>query len=226
MITGASVLARLHALAARVPYDPRVLPGARLPVPAPAEVAELVGRIGGFTVPPVEFTLTGHPRQGSDHGLPEPHWVLSDDGGGGLTWVDLAPDGGWGRVLMQYREGGLFVQADSLASWLDRLLTTAEEIADEYGPDEDPQSYADDFWDALHPEGPELPLHPAAALRTPAVDPVLTELAHRVPESTLIADLRAAAPGSRARFDRHLRWYRLVRATDAPVFAAIPRDPS
>ncbi|MGW2398124.1 hypothetical protein ACWCYY_16410 [Kitasatospora sp. NPDC001664] len=139
MITGASVLARLHALAARVPYDPRVLPGARLPVPAPAEVAELVGRIGGFTVPPVEFTLTGHPRQGSDHGLPEPHWVVSDGGGGGLTWVDLA---------------------------------------------------------------------------------------HRVPESALIADLRAAAPGSRARFDRHLPWYRLVRATDAPVFAAVPRDPS
>ncbi|WP_354644016.1 SMI1/KNR4 family protein [Kitasatospora camelliae] len=230
MITGDILLARLHALAARVPFDPGIRPGGRIPAPggrpAPGPVADLVGRVGGFAVPPVEFLLTGHPRQESDHGLPDRRWVVSDDGGGGLTWVDITTDGSWGQVLMQYREGGLYLQADSLGSWLDRLLTTAEQLADAYGPDEDPSSYADDFWDALHPDGPDLPLHPAPALRAPATDPVLAELAHRVPDSALLADLRAATPGSRARFDRHLRWYRLVRATDGPVFAAVPRDPA
>ncbi|MFJ8044168.1 hypothetical protein ACIRBX_27060 [Kitasatospora sp. NPDC096147] len=230
MITGdsptpESILTRLHALATRVPYELRVLPGGRLAGPVPAEVAELLAAVGGFTFPPLEFDLLAHPRQGSDHGLPEPRRVVTDDGGGGLTWVDIAPgDGRWGQVLMQYREGGLYVQADSLAHWLDRLLTTAEEIADEYGPDEDPSAYADDFWDGLHPVGPELPLLPAPALRAPDTDPVLAELACRVPDSALIADLRSAAPGSRARFDRHLPWYRLVRATEAPVFAAVPRE--
>ncbi|MFE4632916.1 hypothetical protein ACFRJ1_06010 [Streptomyces sp. NPDC056773] len=227
MISGDSLLERLRELASRVPFDLAVQPGAtaadfgRWPVPVPAEARELLGRLGGFAVPPVEFTLTGHPRQGGDHGLPHPHWLVTDDGGGGVTWVDIEADGRWGQVLMQYREGGLHVEADSLPQWLDRLVGTAEELVEETGFEEGVQPYADDFWDLLQLDGPELPMHPAAGLRGSA-DPVVARLAASVPDGSLIADLRGALPGSRARFDRALRRYRLDRAVGGPVFAAVP----
>ncbi len=233
MITGQSLARRLRSLAARVPFDVAVRPGvdagdADTTGPGAAE-RELLRHLGGFSVPPVEVRLTGHPRRRSP-ALPEPGHVVSDDGGGGLTWVDVAPDGSWGQVLMQYREGGLYVQAGSLADWLDRLVTTAEELVDEVGFEDGVQPYADEFWDALHPDGPELVLHPASALRdegagTPVdPDPVLAALARSVPDNAVIADLRGAAPGSRARFDRACGPYRLRRAADAPVFAAVPWD--
>ncbi|WP_407840839.1 hypothetical protein ACE1OC_37895 [Streptomyces sp. DSM 116496] len=229
MISGDNLLERLYELAARVPFDLAVQPGAtaadfdRWPVPVPAEARELLGRIGGFAVPPVEFTLTGHPRQAGDHGLPHPHWLVTDDGGGGVTWVDIEADGRWGQVLMQYREGGLHVEADSLPHWLDRIIGTAEELVEETGFEEGVQPYADDFWDLLQLDGPELPLHPAAELRD-SPDPVVARLAARVPDGALIADLRGVLPGSRARFDRALRRYRLARAVGAPVFAAVPGE--
>ncbi|WP_329389827.1 SMI1/KNR4 family protein [Streptomyces sp. NBC_01351] len=229
MISGDALLKRLRALAARVPFDLAVQAGAtaadfdRWPVPVPAEARELLGRLGGFAVPPVEFTLTGHPRQAGDHGLPHPHWLVTDDGGGGVTWVDIEADGRWGQVLMQYREGGLHVEADSLTHWLDRLIGTAEELVDETGFEEGVQPYADDFWDLLQLDGPDLPLHPAAELRG-SPDPVVARLAERVPGGALIADLRGVLPGSRARFDRALRRYRLDRAVGGPVFAAVPSD--
>lgn len=229
VISGDALVKRLRALAARVPFDLDVQPGAtpadfdRWPVPVPSAARELLGRLGGFEVPPVEFVLTGHPRQAGDHGIPHPRWLVADDGGGGITWVDIEADGGWGQVLMQYREGGLFVEADSLPHWLDRLIGTAEDLVDTTGFDDGLQPYADDFWDLLHPDGPELPLHPAAGLRArPGTDPVVAGLAARVPDDALIADLRGAAPGSRARFDRALRRYRLERAVGGPVFAAVP----
>ncbi|GAA2808277.1 hypothetical protein GCM10010505_38180 [Kitasatospora aburaviensis] len=230
VITADSLLARLHVLADRVPFDLALRPGAApgapagLPMPLPAAERELLGKLGGFAVPPVEFVLTGHPRQGSGQGLPERRWVVSDDGGGGLTWVDVAADGGWGQVLMRYREGGLYVQAGSLAEWLDRLVTTAEELVDDTGFDEGVQPYADDFWDALYPDGPDLPLPVAAALRAADADPVVAELAHRVPDAAPVADLRGAPPGSRARFDRVCGPYRLERAAGGAVFAAVPRE--
>lgn len=171
----------------------------------------------------MEFTLTGHPRQAGDHGLPHPHWLVTDDGGGGVTWVDIEADGRWGQVLMQYREGGLHVEADSLPHWLDRLIGTAEELVEETGFEEGVQPYADDFWDLLHLDGPELPVHLAAELRG-SPDPVVARLAARVPDGALIADLRGALPGSRARFDRKLRSYRLARAVGGPVFAAVPGE--
>lgn len=174
-------------------------------------------------MPPVEFALTGHPRQAGDHGLPHPHWLVTDDGGGGVTWVDIEADGRWGQVLMQYREGGLHVEADSLPHWLDRLIAAAEELVEETGFEEGVQQYADYFWDLLRLDGPELPLHPAAELRGSA-DPVVAHLAARVPDGALIADLRGVLPGSRARFDRSLRRYRLDRAVGAPVFAAVPAE--
>ncbi|MCX4775991.1 SMI1/KNR4 family protein [Streptomyces sp. NBC_01264] len=228
MISGDTLLKQLRALAARVPFDLAVQPGVadadfdHWPVPVPAEARELLGRLGGFAVPPVEFRLTGHPRQAGDHGLPHPHWLVTDDGGGGVTWVDIEPDGRWGQVLMQYREGGLHVEADSLPQWLDRLLGTAEELVEETGFEEGVQPYADDFWDLLHLNGPELPLHPAAELLD-STDPVVARLAAEVPDGALVADLRGALPGSRARFDRALRRYRLTRAVGGPVFAAVPR---
>ncbi|MFI1279208.1 hypothetical protein ACH4U5_00275 [Streptomyces sp. NPDC020858] len=232
MISGDALVQRLRVLAARVPFDPAVQPGATAadfdswPVPVPAEARELLGRLGGFAVPPVEFVLTGHPRQGGDHGLPHPHWLVTDDGGGGVTWVDIEADGRWGQVLMQYREGGLYVEADSLPKWLDRLIGTAEELVDETGFEDGVQPYADEFWDLLQLDGPDLPLHPAAELRgRPGTDPVVAGLAARVPDEALIADFRGALPGSRARFDRTLRRYRLERAVGGPVFAAVPRDP-
>lgn len=215
MISGDTLLERLRELAARVPFDLAVQPGAtaadfdRWPVPVPAEARELLGRLGGFTVPPVEFTLTGHPRQAGDHGLPHPHWLVTDDGGGGVTWVDIEADGRWGQVLMQYREGGLHVEAESLPHWLDRLIGTAEELVEQTGFEEGVQPYADDFWDLLQLDGPELPLHPAAELRG-SPDPVVARLAARVPDGALIADLRGVLPGSRARFDRELGRYRLT----------------
>ncbi|MCP3758015.1 SMI1/KNR4 family protein [Streptomyces sp. TBY4] len=227
MISGDSLLERLRELASRVPFDLAVQPGATAadfgcwPVPVPAEARELLGRLGGFAVPPVEFTLTGHPRQGGDHGLPHPHWLVTDDGGGGVTWVDIEADGRWGQVLMQYREGGLHVEADSLPQWLDRLVGTAEELVEETGFEEGVQPYADDFWDLLQLDGPDLPMHPAAGLRG-STDPVVARLAASVPDGSLIADLRGALPGSRARFDRALRRYRLDRAVGGPVFAAVP----
>ncbi|MGW7441314.1 hypothetical protein [Streptomyces sp. NPDC054849] len=231
MISGDALVKRLLALAARVPFDPAVQPGAtvadfdRWPVPVPAEVRELLGRLGGFVVPPVQFVLTGHPRQGRDYGLPQPHWLVTDDGGGGVTWVDIEADGRWGQVLMQYREGGLHVEADSLPHWLDRLIGTAEGLVDETGFEDGVQPYADDFWDLLQLNGPDLPLHPATELRgRPGTDPVVAGLAARVPDGALIADLRGALPGSRARFDRALRRYRLERAVGGAVFAAVPRD--
>ncbi len=229
MISGDTLLKRLRELASRVPFDLAVQPGAtaadldRWPVPVPAETRELLGRLGGFAVPPVEFTLTGHPRQGGDHGLPHPHWLVTDDGGGGVTWVDIEADGRWGQVLMQYREGGLHVEADSLPHWLDRLIGTAEELVEQTGFEEGVQPYADDFWDLLQLDGPELPVHPAADLRR-SPDPVVARLAARVPDGSLITDLRGAPPGSRARFDRALRRYRLARAVGAPVFAAVPGE--
>ncbi|AWZ04445.1 MULTISPECIES: SMI1/KNR4 family protein [unclassified Streptomyces] len=227
MISGDTLLERLRELAARVPFDLAVQPGAtaadfdRWPVPVPAEARELLGRLGGFAVPPVEFTLTGHPRQAGDHGLPHPHWLVTDDGGGGVTWVDIEADGRWGQVLMQYREGGLHVEAESLPHWLDRLIGTAEELVEQTGFEEGVQPYADDFWDLLQLDGPELPLHPAAELRG-SPDPVVARLAARVPDGALIADLRGVLPGSRARFDRELGRYRLTRAVGDPVFAAVP----
>ncbi|MFF1413067.1 hypothetical protein ACFVX6_25410 [Streptomyces sp. NPDC058289] len=229
MISGDTLLERLRDLSARVPFDLAVQPGVtaadfgRWPVPVPAEARELLGRLGGFAVPPVQFTLTGHPRQAGDHGLPHPHWLVTDDGGGGVTWVDIEADGRWGQVLMQYREGGLHVEADSLPHWLDRIIGTAEELVEETGFEEGVQPYADDFWDLLQLDGPELPLHSAAALRN-SPDPVVARLAARVPDGALIADLRGVLPGSRARFDRALRRYRLTRAVGAPVFAAVPGE--
>ncbi|MFZ3468282.1 hypothetical protein ACODT3_35865 [Streptomyces sp. 4.24] len=229
MISADTLLKRLRELAARVPFDLAVQPGAtaadfdRWPVPVPAEARELVGRLGGFAVPPVEITLTGHPRQAGDHGLPHPHWLVTDDGGGGVTWVDIEADGRWGQVLMQYREGGLHVEAESLPHWLDRLIGTAEELVEQTGFEEGVQPYADDFWDLLQLDGPELPLHPAAELRA-GPDPVVARLAARVPDGALIADLRGVRPGSRARFDRALGRYRLTRAVGDPVFAAVPRQ--
>ncbi|MEU6239155.1 hypothetical protein, partial [Kitasatospora sp. NPDC047058] len=194
------------------------------PVPVPPAARELLVRLGGFTVPPTEFTLTGHPRQTRDHGLPHPHWLVSDDGAGGVTWVDIESDGSWGQVLMQYREGGLHVEAESLETWLDHLVGTAETLADDTGFDEGVQPFTDDFWDALHPEGPALPLPSAAELRSPGQDPVLAGLVARLPDDALVADLRTARPGSRARFDRALGPYRLERAAGGPVFAAVPWD--
>ncbi|MFE9561618.1 hypothetical protein ACFYM0_10960 [Streptomyces sp. NPDC006487] len=229
MISGDILLERLRELATRVPFDLAVQPGVaaadfgRWPVPVPAEARELLLRIGGFAVPPVEFTLTGHPRQSGDHGLPHPHWLVTDDGGGGVTWVDIEADGRWGQILMQYREGGLHVEADSLPHWLDRIIGTAEELVEETGFEEGVQPYADDFWDLLQLDGPELPLHPAAGLRG-SPDPVVARLAARVPDGALIADLRGVLPGSRARFDRALRRYRLARAVGGPVFAAVPAE--
>ncbi|MGW6918903.1 SMI1/KNR4 family protein [Kitasatospora sp. NPDC054939] len=225
---GDELTARLRALDARVPFDLRILPGAAAADldrwPLPPDARALLARLGGFAVPPVEFVLTGHPRQESGHGLPERRWVVSDDGGGGLTWVDVDADGAWGQVLMQYREGGLFVQAASVEAWLLRLVATAEELVEETGFEDGVQPYADEFWDALHPTGPDLPLHPAADLagQGTAADPVLAGLAARVPADALLADLRGAAPGARARFDRHHTSYRLERAAAAPVFAAVP----
>ncbi|MEV8535223.1 hypothetical protein [Streptomyces sp. NPDC051211] len=231
MISGDALVKRLRALAARVPFDVAVQPGAttadfdRWPVPVPPPARELLGRLGGFAVPPVEFVLTGHPRQALDHGIPHPRWLVTDDGGGGVTWVDIEADGRWGQVLMQYREGGLFVEADSLPHWLDRLIGTAEDLVDETGFEDGVQPYADDFWDLLQSDGPELPLYSAAELRgCPGTDPVVAGLAARVPDGALIADLRGVLPGSRARFDRALRRYRLERAVGGPVFAAVPRD--
>ncbi|MFJ4093125.1 SMI1/KNR4 family protein [Kitasatospora sp. NPDC089913] len=238
MITGRSLATRLSALAARVPFDLAVLPGldataapgpdtTALPAPVPPAEREVLRHLGGFSVPPVEVRLTGHPRQRSNPALPDLRQVVADDGGGGLTWVDIAPDGTWGQVLMQYREGGLYVQAPSLAVWLDRLVTTAEDLVDEIGFEDGVQPYADEFWDALHPDGPSLPLHPAPSLRTDATDaadPTLAALARHVPDNALVADLRDAAPGSHARFDRACGPHRLLRAADAPVFAAVPWD--
>ncbi|WP_431676329.1 hypothetical protein [Kitasatospora sp. KL5] len=229
MVCGDALLIRLRALAERVPFDLAIRPGVpadevdRWPVPVPTAVRGLVTRMGGFAVGPWEFTLTGHPRQGG-HGVPHPHWLVTDDGGGGVTWVDVAPGGSWGQVLMQYREGGLFVEADSLPAWLDRLITTAEDLVDETGFEDGDQPWLDDFWDALNLSGPELPLHCAARLQADGGDPVIAELAARVPGTALLADLRGAVPGSRARFDREFRSYRLVRAADGPVFAAVPWD--
>ncbi|MFB8238718.1 hypothetical protein ACFC58_19405 [Kitasatospora purpeofusca] len=228
MITGHSLATRLRSLAARVPFDLAVLPGLDTtalpaPVPPPAE-RELLHHLGGFSVPPVEVRLTGHPRQESNPALPDLRQVVSDDGGGGVTWVDIAPDGTWGQVLMQYREGGLYVQGPSLAAWLDRLVTTAEDLVDEIGFEDGVQPYTDEFWDALRPDGPQLPLHPAPSLRTDSTDPALAALARHVPDNALLADLRDAAPGSRARFDRACGPHRLRRAADAPVFAAVPWD--
>ncbi|MFI6846604.1 SMI1/KNR4 family protein [Kitasatospora sp. NBC_00085] len=228
MIFADVLTTRLRALAARVPFDLAVRPGATAddfdgwPVPVPSAARELLRRLGGFSVPPVEFTLTGHPRQSHDHGLPHPHWLVTDDGGGGVTWVDIETDGRWGQVLMQYREGGLFIEADSLPDWLDRVIGTAEELVDETGFEDGIQPYADDFWDLLNLTGPALPLYPAAELRSPGTDRVVAELAARVPDDALIADLRGAPPGSRARFDRALRRYRLERAAGGAVFAAVP----
>ncbi|MFJ8436980.1 SMI1/KNR4 family protein [Kitasatospora sp. NPDC094019] len=234
MITGHSLATRLRSLAARVPFDLAVLPGldgtgpdaTGLPLPAPVPPAEreLLRHLGGFSVPPVEVRLIGHPGRRSNPALPDPRHVVSDDGGGGFTWVDLAPDGTWGQVLMQYREGGLYVQAPSLAAWLDRLVGTAEDLVDGVGFEDGVQPYADEFWDALHPDGPELPLHPAPTLRTGTTDPALAALARTVPDRAVLADLRDAAPGSRARFDRACGPHRLLRAADAPVFAAVPWD--
>ncbi|MFE2283202.1 hypothetical protein ACFXDJ_03370 [Streptomyces sp. NPDC059443] len=194
MISGDAFVERLRALDARVPFDLAVQPGAtaaefdRWPVPVPTAARELLGALGGFAVPPVEFVLTGHLRRARDHGLPHPHWLVTDDGGGGVTWVDIEADGRWGQVLMQYREGGLFVEADSLPHWLDRLIGTAEELVDETGFEEGVQPYADDFWDLLQLDGPELPLHPAAELRgSSAADPVVVGLAERVPDGAVIA---------------------------------------
>ncbi|MFC5666505.1 hypothetical protein ACFP3U_26500 [Kitasatospora misakiensis] len=228
MITGDSLATRLRALAARVPFDLAVRPGLDgapgVPLPVPPAEGELLRHLGGFSVPPVEVHLTAHPRRNAP-ALPDLGHVVSDDGGGGLTWVDVASDGSWGQVLMQYREGGLYVQADSLAAWLDRLVSTAEELADEVDFEDGVQPYADEFWDALHPDGPDLALHPAPALHTDNTDdPVLAALARSVPDSAVLADLRGAAPGSRARFDRVCGPYRLRRAADAPVFAAVPWD--
>nr|BEK70076.1 hypothetical protein KPHV_73030 [Kitasatospora purpeofusca] len=228
MITGHSLATRLHSLAARVPFDLAVLPGLDAtalpaPVPPPAE-RELLHHLGGFSVPPVEVRLTGHPRQRSNPALPDLRQVLSDDGGGGLTWVDIAPDGAWGQVLMQYREGGLYVQGPSLAAWLDRLITTAEDLVDEIGFEDGIQPFADEFWDALHTDGPQLPLRPAHLLHAAGTDPPLATLARHVPDNALLVDLRDAAPGSHARFDRACGPHRLLRAADAPVFAAVPWD--
>ena len=165
------------------------------PVPVSAEMREVLRAFGGFELDVYPFVLTGYPEQEWD--LPGHSWIVTDDAAGGVTWVDVTPDGHWGPVLMRYREGGLYVEGRSPLDWISRLIGAAEALLD--SDFDDDYAYLQAFGDRIHCAGPPLRTHSAALLRD-SPDLELAEFVVDLPDNAEVCDLRDAPTGAYAPF--------------------------
>jgi hypothetical protein len=216
------IVKRLEGLARRAPCRVTILDGVdnavldSWPVPVSAQMRDVLRVFGGFELDVFPFVLTGYPEQEWD--LPQQCWVVTDDAAGGVTWVDITPDGHWGPVLTRYRKGGLYVQGLGPLDWITRLIDTAETLLD--SDFDDDYAYLQAFGDNIHSAGPPLTSHPAALLRDSA-DPALAEFAAELPDNAEICDLRGAPTGAYAPFEPYARCL-FERATGGPIYAEVP----
>jgi hypothetical protein len=216
------IIKRLDALSERAPCRVAIVDGVddavldSWPIPVSAHMRSVLHVFGGFELDVFPFLLTGYPDVEWD--LPRNCWVVTDDAAGGVTWVDIAPDGHWGPVLRRHREGGLHVEARTPLNWIARLIDTAEQLLSRDFDDD--YAYLQAFGDSVHIDGPVLAATPAATLRDSS-DPVLADFATALPGDAVVCDLRAAPAGARAPFEPDGRGIR--RAAADPVYAEIPR---
>lgn len=216
------IVKRLEGLALRAPCRVTILDGVdnaafdKWPVPVSADMREVLRVFGGFELDVYPFILTGYPEQEWD--LPGRSWVVTDDAAGGVTWVDVTPDGHWGPVLMRCREGGLYVEGRNPLDWIARLVGTAETLLD--SDFDDDYAYLQAFGDNIHSAGPPLAAHPAVTLRD-SPDPALAEFAVDLPDNAEICDLRDAPTGAYAPFGLYAN-RSFERALSGPIYAEVP----
>lgn len=207
------------------------------PVPVPEDVRVLLRQVGGLELFQSGFPWCFGPDldAGGEYwrlGPTGSYWLVYDNGVGSFVYVDIDRESGrWGPVFVIEEEGDVVRVAPSLAWYAAQvaheILDGLETVREDDMTDDELEDVLNDFivnagteplpydeGESADGDGHEIrqvTIRPAEELRN-ATDPDLAAAAARVPDGTLIADLKDAGYPARCEFAP------LILGRDYPFF--------